>query len=71
VQVKPNTPLRPSVLPKELQQLLVTAQRTRASKPKTLLQLHIETIQAAAAIYARTRELRAATARLCNTLYRL
>ena len=71
MQVKPNTPLRPSVLPKELQQLFLTAQRAYNRKPKTLLQLHIETVAAAEAIYARTRELRAATARLCNTLHRL
>ena len=68
MQVKPSKPLRPQQPPQQLEQLLLKATRARTSKPKTLLQLHLETIQAAAAIYARTRELRAATARLCNRL---
>ena len=66
MQVKPKLPLRPSVPPKELQQLFLTAQRANLRKPKTLLQIHLETVQAAEAIHKRTRELRAATARLCN-----
>ena len=67
MQVNPKLPLRPSTPPKELQQLFLTTQRAKEVKPKTLLQLHIETVAAAEAIYARTRELRAATARLCNS----
>ena len=66
MQVKPKLPLRPSTPPKELQQLFLTAQRAKLRKPKSLLQIHLETVAAAEAIHARTRELRAATARLCN-----
>jgi hypothetical protein len=66
VQVKPKLPLRPSVPPEELQQLFLTAQRAKLRKPKSLLQIHLETVVAAQAIHARTRELRATTARLCN-----
>ena len=66
MQVKPKLPLRPSTPPKELQQLFLTAQRANDRKPKSLLQIHLETVQAAEAIHKRTRELRAATARLCN-----
>jgi hypothetical protein len=66
MQVNPKLPLRPSTPPKELQQLFLTAQRAKEVKPKSLLQLHLETVVAAQAIHARTRELRAATARLCN-----
>ena len=68
MQVKPSKPLRPQQPPQQLEQYIDYTQRVRMRKPKTLLQLHLETIQAAAAIYARTRELRAATARLCNRL---
>ena len=67
MQVKPKLPLRPSVPPKELQQLFLTAQRANLRKPKSLLQIHLETVAAAEAIHTRTRELRAATARLCNS----
>jgi hypothetical protein len=66
VQVKPKLPLRPQLPPKELQQLFLTTQRANERKPKSVLQLHLETVQAAEAIHKRTRELRAATARLCN-----
>jgi len=66
VQVKPKLPLRPQLPPKELQQLFLTTQRANERKPKSVLQLHLETVQAAEAIHTRTRELRAATARLCN-----
>ena len=66
MQVNPKLPLRPSTPPKELQQLFLTTQRANLRKPKSLLQLHLETVQAAEAIHKRTRELRAATARLCN-----
>ena len=66
MQVKPKLPLRPSTPPKELQQLFLTTQRANLRKPKSLLQIHLETVAAAQAIHARTRELRAATARLCN-----
>ena len=66
MQVKPSKPLRPQQPPKELQQLFLTAQRAYNRKPKTLLQQHLETVQAAEAIHTRTRELRAATARLCS-----
>ena len=67
MQVNPKLPLRPSTPPKELQQLFLTAQRAKEVKPKRLLQLHLETVAAAEAIYARTQQLRAATARLCNS----
>ena len=66
VQVNPKLPLRPSTPPKELQQLFLTAQRARDTKPKSLVQLHLETLAAAQAIHTRTAELRAATARLCK-----
>ena len=66
MQVKPKLPLRPQLPPKELQQLFLTTQRANERKPKSVLQLHLETVQAAEAIHTRTRELRAATARLCN-----
>ena len=66
MQVKPKLPLRPQLPPKELQQLFLTTQRANERKPKSVLQLHLETVQAAEAIHKRTRELRAATARLCN-----
>jgi hypothetical protein len=66
VQVKPKLPLRPQLPPKELQQLFLTTQRANERKPKSVLQIHLETVQAAEAIHKRTRELRAATARLCN-----
>jgi hypothetical protein len=66
MQVKPSKPLRPQQPPKELQQLFLTAQRAYNRKPKTLLQLHLETVQAAQHIHLRTQQLRAATARLCS-----
>jgi hypothetical protein len=49
----------------QLEQRIAYTQRLQARKPKTLLELHLETIQAAEVIYARTQELRANTARLC------
>ena len=66
MQVKPSKPLRPQQPPKELQQLFLTAQRAYNRKPKSLLQQHLETVAAAEAIHTRTRELRAATRRLCG-----
>lgn len=64
--IKPSKPLRPEQPPRVLQQLFLTAQRAKLRKPRTLLQQHLETVQAAEAIHTRTQQLRAQTAKLCK-----
>ena len=65
MQVKPSKQLSPQQPPKELQQLFLTAQRAYNRKPKSLLQQHLETVQAAVAIHARVEQLRIQTQILC------